>query len=475
MRNLKMKPQTLILAILLVFAMQEVCFAKNLFVKPQGAGTGTTDWNNATGCLKNLTIARGDVIYLADGDYKDCETTVFQFAVANSGTTPIEFRKATIADHASATGWSDSMGVGQAILHPIRINCVDYVIINGVSRTSPTSGHGIKIHNTDGAGGAKWSLMALQIGNHNSGCGSSHVTLKYIEVEGSGYNVSGVCDAKATDQGINWSWTSGPAVFSTNHLLQYSYVHDVGGKLLSLDGNQDVITIEHSYIARNHSGPTCHSEGMALVATTNLTYRYNVMEDVEGTAYITTLGSGGVFGNWAFYGNVFWRPTVPTRSASGGGVVAISRSSTFTGFVNIYNNTFVNANYGNCRLYLTSDPIINSMAVQNNLWVNCITDNTGAKPAGAKTWAWSHNAYFDSGSQDATPTAQITTGNPLTDWPNKLFTITKATSAGVTLDAPFNTDPLGVSRGADGLWDRGAFEFDGFVRLSPPTNLRIIP
>jgi hypothetical protein len=34
------------------------------------------------------------------------------------------------------------------------------------------------------------------------------------------------------------------------------------------------------------------------------------------------------------------------------------------------------------------------------------------------------------------------------------------TTAGSPLASPYNTDLLGKTRGADGTWDRGAFEFD---------------
>jgi len=439
------------------------------YIRAGATGNGSgSDWTNAAGCLKHLTIARGDLIYLADGDYRACETTVFQFSVATSGTTPVEFRKATIADHGSSTGWSDSMGDGQAILHPIRINCVDYVILNGVSRTSPTAGHGIKIHNTDGAGLAKWFLTALQIGNTNNNCGSSHVTVKYVEIEGSSYNTVNGC--AAADSGIIWSWTSGSGVFSTDHLLQYSYVHDTGGNQLALAGNQDTITIEQSYFARNHSGPSCHSEAMSIVGVSNLTFRYNVLEDIEGTAYVADVSDAVTFSNLAFYGNVFWRPSSPARGGAGGGIIQLTSRSPYTGFVNIYNNTFVNANYGNCRLYVGPANAA-AITVQNNLWVGCVTDNTGGKPTGVTTWTWDHNAYFDSGSTDMTSTAQLATGNPLENWPNNIFTLLAKTSAGVTLAAPFNTDPLGLSRGADGTWDRGAYEFVSFITDTTPPSI----
>jgi hypothetical protein len=58
--------------------------------------------------------------------------------------------------------------------------------------------------------------------------------------------------------------------------------------------------------------------------------------------------------------------------------------------------------------------------------------------------------------------AQVATGSPfvagdgdptLTD-----FHLSGGTQPGLTLAAPFDVDPDGVARGADGNWDRGAYE-----------------
>src|SRR5437899_8360956 len=53
----------------------------------------------------------------------------------------------------------------------------------------------------------------------------------------------------------------------------------------------------------------------------------------------------------------------------------------------------------------------------------------------------------------------IVLSNPFVDWVNENYHLLAATQAGNTLSAPYNTDPDGNTRGADGVWDRGAFEF----------------
>jgi hypothetical protein len=52
------------------------------------------------------------------------------------------------------------------------------------------------------------------------------------------------------------------------------------------------------------------------------------------------------------------------------------------------------------------------------------------------------------------------------------FHLAQATAAGVALSAPYNLDPDGNVRGADGTWDLGAFEFRANSNPpSPPTDL----
>ena len=58
------------------------------------------------------------------------------------------------------------------------------------------------------------------------------------------------------------------------------------------------------------------------------------------------------------------------------------------------------------------------------------------------------------------------------------YRLAAPTSAGETLQTPFNSDLSGAIRGADGVWDRGAFEYGSGGPLpppNPPTALRVGP
>ena len=95
---------------LVLFFMLVSSFAQaaTFYVKPTASGSGNgSDWTNALGAA--FTPARGNVYYLADGSYG-----ARTYTVANSGTSTITLKKATVADHGTSTGWSDALGDGQA-------------------------------------------------------------------------------------------------------------------------------------------------------------------------------------------------------------------------------------------------------------------------------------------------------------------------------------------------------------------------
>jgi hypothetical protein len=64
--------------------------------------------------------------------------------------------------------------------------------------------------------------------------------------------------------------------------------------------------------------------------------------------------------------------------------------------------------------------------------------------------------------------------NALSDWHLTSDTASYL-SGGIILNAPFNVDPDGITRGANGTWDRGAYEFTtgSTGSIAPPQNLAI--
>ena len=90
-----------------------------------------------------------------------------------------------------------------------------------------------------------------------------------------------------------------------------------------------------------------------------------------------------------------------------------------------------------------------------------------------------YNSYL-SGTQSPTETnGQIDTFDPFVNRAGGNYYLANGTSVntGASLGAPYSTDMLGITRGTDGKWDRGAFEFNAgdLVAPSPPQGLRVNP
>jgi len=68
-------------------------------------------------------------------------------------------------------------------------------------------------------------------------------------------------------------------------------------------------------------------------------------------------------------------------------------------------------------------------------------------------------------------------GDPFVNYAGKDFRLKVATVAGTSLSAPFNLDIIGIARGSDGTWDRGAYEFGGTATTgttpAAPTGLKV--
>ena len=451
-----------------------------LYVTPNGSGTKNgSDWNNAYAGLPGSLI-RGDTYYLAGGSYGS-----HTFDDADSGTQMITVKKATASDHGTDTGWSSSYGETQAVLTAPVVFYTDYYAINGASRTDWKTGYGIKVSNYPNP----LHIEDVELlGVHN-------ITLSFVEIEGSheyrevpndcgDVTVGPLADGGPFhDDGIDLTSTS-------NILVDSSSIHDVGGSnvILLANGNTG-FTLQNSYIARDFSTPTCHENGIsAQSGTYNMTIRYNWFEDVQGTADIAspTGGPTNYMGNWYIYGNVFSQSNGGDAGV-GLGPIAIF-GATATGDIFIYNNTIANFNpmsgsgggeywiiFGTAGTPVTADRVY----IKNNLWWNSWDYTWDLYPINfgnlnAKDVQVSNNAYYGIPTtavdlrgvtltltiQDSDPNKQISPGNPFVGWTNSNFRLTAPTQSGAALPAPFNIDPDGNVRGADGTWDRGAYEYN---------------
>jgi hypothetical protein len=451
----------LIKAFFIILIFSYPVFAANHYIR-QGA-TGANNGNNWTDAwtATPTTWTRGDTYYFAEGSYSGRT-----LSTAVSGTSVITLKKcppSTVLVDSCQTvaGWSDSMGDAQATFGPLKIT-TSYWELNGQTRTTWNSGHGFRIYTTGPSG------------IFGEGSGISYITVKYIEITSDSMD-GGTCKA-----GIDLKYGSNLGL-----LFSYNHIHTLRGGFIWIGGSDGAI-IEYNYLSKNGSDASCHGNGIADTASDNLTIRYNVFADTEGTGCITALTrdeTPRLNENWYIYGNVFFR-TEGNPYARGdldkGIVQVIDKENAVNWY--IYNNTIVNLTQKASGVYL-NDNIYqsNGVYVYNNLWYNCVG-------AGLTNFSNCTNCLADYNYyMGATHASEANEQNYVSLDPtlflnmtarSENFRLTRNTNAGGNLGSLYNVDMDGTIRRADGVWDRGAYEYnngDIGEPPNPPRNLRILP
>jgi hypothetical protein len=450
-------------------------------VKQGGAGNQSgSNWNNALSDFP-ASLRRGDVYYVAAGTYRG-----HTFNDPDSGRQTIEIRSVTPSDHCTDVGWNGSYVGSARFINLSKNDSVfrfenDYYIINGQYRNPDWhSGYGIIIDNR----GKVACNADIELGDTRPVV-VHDIMIEYVEINGS-HPTGDTCN----EQGVR------SVAGSYNEMFQYDYVHDVGGCNFFLRGNHrhsipgwgsgDNITIQFSYISMNYSSPAVHGEGCSCSeGLTNLTIRYNRWVDIEGTAVIATPSGGGYDsgngdnGPWYIYGNLMYATSTSHCKVVG---MFFAWDTTFVGPIYILNNTFANwvAGCNGVRNGITIGDgahrtPMGAVYVQNNLWWNsdniiplnrCPIDN--GQPT-CTSMTWDHNAYFRSdrsrgGSADRDPHKQLSTADPFVHSTEFNFQLAKDTKRGADTRYAVpgnNVDLDGTIRGADNVWDRGAFQILG--------------
>lgn len=426
------------------------------YVTPAGAGTKAgTDWNNAcagfTGSCASAVLIRGNTYYVADGDY--LATGVQAFAKAASGTTRITIKKATVADHGTVTGFSAALGDGQAIFDAISFDSPYWTLDGQVG--SGLVGYGIVVDPQLCTGDVM--VIGVNLGQNNPGLSVSHVEIALCgeDLKRDGTVSVGDC-APSGSCGLNQDGIYSCNISTTTPLqIRYVYIHDLTRDGITLCSVDDVL-IEYVRIERNHGADVdSHGQGIAFIAPpmSNGTIRFCVFADVVGTAAIAWLGGNGLtYSNMTVYGNIFYSTDSVRYTYSPGSIygrVGVNQ----TGFL-IYNNTFYNISKPEPEL---DGDTVSGAEVRNNLYVNSIFS---ANPSTTGITA-SHNYYYNNTGSfvpSGETSQQNGSGDPFVNAAGHDFRLSVATLAGFTLSSPYNVDVLGVTRGADGTWDRGAYE-----------------
>jgi len=411
-----------------------------------GANNGS-DWNNAYTNLSAVTWTRGDTYYVADGNYASITLNI-----AASGTTQIFLLKAVETVHGSSIGWLSIYGDGTAVF-------------TGRMLFGPTSGNSQNGYWTfdgvTGGGYPDWKTgfgFKIEVLGKNPGTNALQsttpfVTMAHFEVQGNG-GEGNINPSGPANDGVDCTSST------CNDLhVHHCYIHDMGRAPFLIRG--DRFLLEHCYIDRNESQSNEHAEGLRIrcnrCAPTDNIVRYNIWEDIQGTGVIIVEGDGH-----EFYGNFMFSPT-PYRRHGNGLIGHISTNADLTN-TKVYNNTFINFG-AKASVFFTGTPSTGNEAY-NNLWY----DNIG----GAGFVGFAMHDYTTYISTDVnTPLSaneeDIIGPDPFTDWINGDASLVAATTPGLSLSVPYNLDITGVVRGADGVWDRGAYEFSGLS--TPPSKV----
>jgi len=439
---MKFSKKYLLILTIFLFSASGLATAANYYVRAGATGSGDgSDWTNAYTSLP-ATLNRGSTYYIADGSYPG-----YTFNDSVSGTTLIYIKKAIASDHGTDTGWSSSYGDGIATLGSFTFE-TSYWVIDGQTGGGPgswESGFGIKLTPSES------KIVRL---NNNAG----NITLAHIDMEHNGRHTHN------SNEDILYGLGA-----SENITISYCYLHDVARCHL-LTTNTDGFTIEYSKIARNGAGgDSIHREAWSAQVDDNVIVRYNIFEDISNTGIICLVNGNGDAENWQIYGNVFWR-SPGDLSGTSSCIQVKYASPTFVSAVNwkVYNNVIVNLKGLGAGLAIQNG---SGNVAKNNIWYNNNV-NTVQLYNTSHDYNWFENNYRTDGCDppcdldpdlaDSETNGIHGSADPFVDWENDDFDLTSGTDArdnGTDLGTSYDQDAYGNTRGADGYWDIGAYEY----------------
>ncbi len=392
-------------------ACTTTCYVRQLAT----AGGNGSSWSTALQSLP-ATFVRGTTYYVADGTYSG-----FSINTPASGSQYIKIVKATQNNHGSDTGWVSTYGAGQAVFGPSNLQHSQdsgFIEINGYSESVPNN-TGIKFSFGNGSTG-----FAVEYGAGKT----TNMKLTYLEFAGpassSAYNYT------SETYGINISpWNGTNYGDYTGSYIGYNSIHGSSDGLHIMGASP--ITIERNNIYDINSSNAAYHGNAAYLGGTAATFRYNRVWNYVPEGIHADAGSSGL----QAYGNVFFDTADPSVTKGINFPAGYSHSND-----KVYNNTFVGMNIG---VFLRSGTY-SGVEVRDNL------------------------LYGATVSQEAT--AGITTSNNVQaasgDFVSLVgdnYHLSKAIP-GMSLASPYNNiDPDNKTRGSDGTWDVGAYEYQASI------------
>ncbi|MGZ3745094.1 MAG: hypothetical protein ACXVBQ_14625 [Pseudobdellovibrionaceae bacterium] len=423
--------------------------AASHYIRSGASGSTCADWSNACGSLP-ASLIRGDTYYIANGSYAGRT-----FNTATSGTLPIIIKGAILADHGTDTGWSNSYSVNaaeggsQAIWTSQMTFSTSYWVFDGsvgpVWSKTP-SDYGFKIAST--------MVEPIYIGSSDK-TNTTNFVISHI-----------AATALSGDYGKVFVRTSNTSGQTDNVTISHNYLDGWANDYMAtspLGGTnyQDNWVFEYNVSLNGFSSVNNHGEDInnTYGIMNNQVTRYNWFEGrTSGTGVIVANAADNI--NAQVYGNVF------KNMAAGNGLITGTSAGNLVS-PQVYNNTFLNKSSdsgGWIGSNVTGTPL-----VYNNLIYNMDA---------SMSVSGDYNAYFSATNIPTEIHGQIGSGNPFVNLSANDLRLSAPTLAGISLASPYNVDVLATLRGADGTFDRGAFEYASGSSVAPtlsaPTNLIIV-
>ncbi|HEU0123989.1 MAG TPA: SwmB domain-containing protein [Bryobacteraceae bacterium] len=402
---------------LLLLALTTIpTFAATLYCGVGASGSGANFANLAA--LPTTLSTAGNTYVLTPGS----GYPVFTVTAAN-----VTVRVAQAALDSGVTGWNSSYDTGKAVF----VSAGD-----GINFTGATDNTGAFTFSGGSAArrGIKVSFASGQGINFNNGGALSVV--EYIEFGGPGGDADYFYPSSVS--GISaWGDEAKGAIYRGN---------EVYGCDTLIDASCDNQIIEHNYLHGSRStNPDVHSNVYLFSGpVTNITFRWNKLRNYNAEGILLTAFAGNPSKVY-IYGN-------DAASATGDlpRFLEIRQDYSFT---NIYawNNTGVD---------LSGGFILNRTTETGGQCKDCGATNNIGVNAGS-TYTGMNASNNTEGSDESI----------FTDYASGDFTLAAAL-AGVAGDTAgdYDLDMLGNTRGADGTWDRGAYEYvSGGGDVTAPT------
>jgi hypothetical protein len=401
---------------------------KVYFVRPDGATYGNANgssWSNAWSGFSKINwnqITPGTAICLAGGSYSQSLSPQSSGNSAN----PIVIKRALTSDPQCGSGtesWTSSFDSQIVMSNIIEIG-TSYITIDG------TKANGISVtmqNPTD----SDYAGIAGDVGP------TSYVTIRNIEV-------AGPCGSTACAQNNDQRsvelehWNGSDYDKQDNWIFQNMNIHGACNNFVLYGATN--LTVENSRMADSATTNTanCHPNVVNDGSPGPVTWRWNEITNwqVEGIMFLQK-------GTWYVYGNNWHDPM-------SGSYPRVMESQTSAMQVYFYNNTIANDSYYSIIDTANGGSWSSTSQGRNNIYWN---DTQGGPNLPSDDYDYSDQSL--SGETHGQGNAP----NPFVSSGSQNYRLIKDTNAGLTLSSPYNIDYDGNTRGANGVWDRGAFQF----------------